>query len=337
MALKVLLATVVMAEASIVPARVNPACRTPVHWSGKKNVTIEVGGQERTFQLSTPWAARACPPGPHGFTCGVGPPNISAPLVIYWHGCNGHLPLLDYNLEISKVESVAADRGYFSISPVGTESGSSGEYGWNADGIKCGATGVDDFALFEALLAFARRELCVDMRRIYSIGFSTGAFLSYGIACRYPDAVAAVGIDAGSLSLEYFNACAKQPGAVPVQAFHSLADPTVPYDGIPFVWAGQTQMDGMWRRKNGCNGTETPRITHNSSTTTCRRWDCSLAPVETCALKAIEHCWYGGRSGGFASCMPRKGDVDATNHMFDLWEELAETSSVQHQEVEASG
>jgi poly(3-hydroxybutyrate) depolymerase len=92
------------------------------------------------------------------------------------------------------------------------------------------------------------------------------------------------------------------------------------------LWAGQKEMDALWRYKNGCDGSESPRTTHNSSTTLCQRWDCKDAPVESCALSDIDHCWYGGRSGGFASCRVREGDVhvDATKHMFDLWEELAE-------------
>jgi poly(3-hydroxybutyrate) depolymerase len=302
-------------------------CQSPVHWSGRKNISIPVGGDNRTFQLLTPWAARSCPPGPHGFTCGVGPPNVSKPLVIYWHGCNGHLPLLDYNLAISKVEDIAADRGYFSITPVGTEAElTPGEYGWNADGIPCGAKGVNDFEFFEQILSFAERELCVDLSRVYTIGFSTGAFLSYGIACRYPQRIAAAGADAGGLSWVSLAECASKPGgAVPVQAFHSLADEYVPYNGT-LLWAGQKEMDALWRYKNGCDGSESPRTTHNSSTTLCQRWDCKDAPVESCALSDIDHCWYGGRSGGFASCRVREGDVhvDATKHMFDLWEELAE-------------
>ena len=46
-----------------------------MHWSGAKNLTIRVGNRERTFRLSSPWAERPCPPGPHSFTCGVGPPK----------------------------------------------------------------------------------------------------------------------------------------------------------------------------------------------------------------------------------------------------------------------
>jgi pimeloyl-ACP methyl ester carboxylesterase len=204
-------------------------CQSPVHWSGRKNISIPVGGDNRTFQLLTPWAARSCPPGPHGFTCGVGPPNVSKPLVIYWHGCNGHLPLLDYNL----------------ATPVGTEAElTPGEYGWNADGIPCGAKGVNDFEFFEQILSFAERELCVDLSRVYTIGFSTGAFLSYGIACRYPQRIAAAGADAGGLSWVSLAECASKPGgAVPVQAFHSLADEYVPYNGT-YVAVGRTEGDG---------------------------------------------------------------------------------------------
>ena len=56
--------------------------------------------------------------------------------MIYWHGCNGHMPLLDYNLQISRLEEEANSRGYFALTPVGTRmTPSDGEFGWNADGI----------------------------------------------------------------------------------------------------------------------------------------------------------------------------------------------------------
>ena len=124
-----------LAAALLTEAAGPSACQAPLPWSGTKHLTISAGGRNRTFRLSTPWASRPCPPGPHGFTCGVGPPNETAPLVIHWHGCNGHLPLLGYNLDISRVEDVALDRGYFAITPVGTRMfGGDGDYGWNTDG-----------------------------------------------------------------------------------------------------------------------------------------------------------------------------------------------------------
>jgi polyhydroxybutyrate depolymerase len=241
-----------------------------------------------------------------------------------WHGCNKHFPILDYHSEISKVTEEAMNRGFYSITPLGTKAPSleadpiAGDYGWNADGISCGTPGVDDFEFFEALLEFTSQNLCADDEMIYTVGFSTGAFLSYGIACRYAIKIAGVGADAGGLSLEYYDTCRSQPGAVPVQAFHSLTDPTVPYNGTK-LWAGQDAMDALWREKNGCDGSEIPKTSYESDTTTCLYWECPLAPVESCTLKDMDHCWYGGRSGGFPVCKPRIGDVDATKHMFDFW------------------
>ena len=82
----------------------------------------------------------------------------------------------------------------------------------------------------------------------------------------------------------------KSAFSVPVQSFHSLADPTVPYNGSFWAgWVGQEDMDALWRKRNGC-GEELPRTTFNTSTTLCRRWDCPRAPVESCALKDIDHC-----------------------------------------------
>lgn len=289
-------------------------CSTPKYWSGLQNITINVGTTERLFELYSPWYSR----GPPEYITGP-PMRRDRGVVINWHGCNDHAPILDYHNEISKVTQVAMDRSYFTITPLGTKAG--GNYGWNADGIACGSIGVDDFQFFEALIDFINQDICADDTKVYSVGFSTGAFLSYGIACRYPNLIAAIGTDAGGLSHSYLKECRGGIGAVPVQAFHSLADPTVPYDGNA-IWAGQAAVDEMWRERNGCDGTEVPIVSFSSDTTSCQFWNCSLAPVESCLLQDIDHCWYGGRSGGFPVCKPRSGDIDATTHMFDFWERI---------------
>ncbi len=299
------------------------ACLNPFLWSGTQNVTITVQGTERLFELYSPWESRG--------QCGenkwcTGPPTTrNSGVVLNWHGCNDHLPLIDYHTEISKVTQEAQSRGrYFVITPLGTKS-PGGSYGWNADGIPCGKVGVDDFAFFEALVEWIENNLCADNSKLYTVGFSTGAFLSYGIACRFPHLITAVGTDAGGLSKLELEACRSNStagfGAVPIQAFHSLADPTVPYNGT-IAWASQPEMDELWREKNGCTGEEEVQITFESETTICEYWNCKYASVETCTLKGIDHCWYGGRNGGFTSCTARAGDIDATAHMFDFWETL---------------
>ena len=295
-------------------------CTEPRYWSGTQNVTLTVDGEERLFELYSPWESRGeC--GPNKWCTGP-PTSRYSGVVLNWHGCNDHLPLIDYHTEISKVTQEAQDRGgYFTITPLGTRSPGN-TWGWNADGIPCGKVGINDFHFFEAIYDWIGDNLCVDRSKLYSVGFSTGAFLSYGLACRYPHLITAIGTDAGGLSRPELKTCSEGKGAVPVQAFHSLADPTVPYNGT-VAWAGQLEMDALWRARNGCtDGLEKAQITYASETTQCLLWECPLASVESCSLKDIDHCWYGGRSGGFSSCMKRQGDIDATKHMFDNWEAL---------------
>merc|ERR1712146_749699 len=92
----------------------------------------------------------------------------------------------------------------------------------------------------------------------------------------------------------------------------------------------QDEVNAIWRHRNGCKKDDEKNVEYSflSETTICKRWNCPLAPVESCALKDINHCWYGGRSGGFPFCEPRPGDIDATNHMFDFWEEQVTVKTV---------
>ena len=93
-------------------------CASPIYWSGTVNVTITVDGRDRLFELYSPWQSRG--------TCGLdayctGPPTEpTRGLILNWHGCNKHYPILDYHTEISRVNDEAKDRGYFVITPLGT-------------------------------------------------------------------------------------------------------------------------------------------------------------------------------------------------------------------------
>jgi len=246
----------------------------------------------------------------------------------------------------------AQKSGYVVILPLGTPFGGlipkfldflnlSGRYGWNTNGLQGGQLGVDDSVFAEDVLKFVSEKLCVDSKRIHTAGFSNGAFQAYDFGCTTPH-IAAVGANAGSMTRDFLNKC-KVGNPVPVQSFHSLADPIVPIHGNS-LWASQEEIDSMWRTRNGCTGdaSEGPVIAYRSSTTTCRQWKCPGAPVEKCTVgpnsrrafcekcdphKGLDHCWIGGGSGGFPTCEPLPEDVDATEHMFEFWDSLAEQAS----------
>ena len=315
------------------------ACTSPLFWSGRQNVTIDVNGVDRIFELYVPWHQRCDPKVEND--CGTidndtGPPDSGVRdkygVIINWHGCCKHYPILEFHDQISKVTEIAQQKGnYFTIQPVGTPSADgSGSIGWNGDGVQCGGENINDFEFFEAILNFIDTKLCSNKKKIYSVGFSFGGFLTYGIGCRYPNRIKAIGADAGSLGKSYASTCVSyesengQSGAVPVQSFHSLSDNIVPFNGTD-TWLPQEDVDKIWRIRNGCkDNVHKAKVSYLSSTTICHKWECPLAPVESCALKNHNHCWYGGRSGGLSACEVQPGDVDVTNHMFEFWESLDE-------------
>ena len=197
------------------------------------------------------------------------------------------------------------------------------------DSIECAAAAADDYAFADALLNFSASELCVDPAHVFSAGFSTGAFMTYGLGCKRAARLAGLGANAGAISHTEMRKCGA-PGAgappIPVQSFHSLADPTVPYNGTA-LWGSQPQVDAMWRRRNGCDGSEPEQVTVQTNGTRCVRTDCPGAPVETCTVLGLDHCWIGGRGGGFEECNAREGDVDATRHMFRFWSSIVANST----------
>jgi hypothetical protein len=89
-------------------------CHNASYYSGVNNVTILVGSIMRTFQLYTPYEGTDFAP------YITGPPSSERPLVLNWHGCSAHLPILDYTEEISRVVDTAKDYGWYAITPVGT-------------------------------------------------------------------------------------------------------------------------------------------------------------------------------------------------------------------------
>ena len=149
-----------------------PACAAAPQPSGRRNITVtvpdRVGGAkvDRTLTVAIPWTSSVEKPD-HV----VGPPEAPRPLVLNWHGCNAHVPVADYHEEISRVSDAAADYGMFAITPIGTPNlktplgDSLPDFGWNTMGIPCGKLDVDDYAFFEALLAWASANLCVDLDR----------------------------------------------------------------------------------------------------------------------------------------------------------------------------
>ncbi|HVT78743.1 MAG TPA: PHB depolymerase family esterase, partial [Acidimicrobiales bacterium] len=96
---------------------------------------------------------------------------------------------------------------------------------WNV-GRCCGSAqrnNVDDVGFLHALVSHLEKTDDVDPKRIYAVGMSNGAMMTYTWACRDPGELAGIGPVAGSLLTDCPN-----PHPITVVAIHGTADENVP-------------------------------------------------------------------------------------------------------------
>lgn len=99
---------------------------------------------------------------------------------------------------------------------------------WNVGGC-CGSAqrnNVDDVGFLHALVSQLEKTDGVDPSRVYAVGMSNGAMMTYTWACRDPGELAGIGPVAGSLLTDCPN-----PHPITVVAIHGTADENVPING----------------------------------------------------------------------------------------------------------
>jgi len=204
--------------------------------TGRSDGTITSAGERRTYLLHVP----------AGYD-----PTKPVPLVISIHGFAewpAHLA------DISRWNDLADRHGFIVAYPAGTGF----PRRWRANGPPP-ATGLQDVTFIADLLDHLSAQYNLDAERIYVNGFSNGGGMTYLLACRLADRIAAAGSVAGTYVYP-LDAC--QPArAVPFIAFHGTADPIVPYMGGPtryFNLPAVPDWIAGWASRNGCSSTPEP-------------------------------------------------------------------------------
>jgi polyhydroxybutyrate depolymerase len=149
----------------------------------------------------------------------------------------------------------------------------------------------DDIGFARALVAEITRIGCIDSKKIYSTGMSTGGFMSHRLACEAADIFAAVAPVAGKMGV--LPCTPSRP--VPVLHFHGTMDQTIPYDSPMFSPENVNVPDMManWAMRDGC--TKGPATTFEMGNVTCKTWwECSGgSEVTLCTAECDGHCWPG--------------------------------------------
>jgi hypothetical protein len=104
--------------------------------------------------------------------------------------------------------------------------------------------GANDLTFFRYMINKFENELCIDMSRIFSEGFSMGGSMSYALACAMPDTFRAVCMHSGG-SMSGCNSSHRGP--VPMFITHGTQDGTCTWPG-----SGVPQINDLAGR-NGCN------------------------------------------------------------------------------------
>ena len=182
--------------------------------------TIMVGSRARSYVLSIPQHYD---------------PDTPLALVFGWHGSGATGALARQE---SSIEPAAAGRAIF-VYPDGL--GAAGASGWDWT-----ATGRD-VELFDALVDHLTGTYCIDRNRIFSTGFSDGAYFTNAIGCFRGNVLRAIAPVAGGPP-----GTSDCVGNVGVWIAHASNDPIV-----DFTTGGIATRD-FWIARNGCSTTVAP-------------------------------------------------------------------------------
>jgi polyhydroxybutyrate depolymerase len=195
-------------------------------------------------------------------------PEVSQPLIYVLHGHGGTGAQARSSFEI---ETAAGGKGLFLYPDA--------PGGWDLDS----ETGKNrDVAFFDAMLAQAQSEYCVDLHRVFIAGFSNGAYMANQLACRRSERVRAVVTHSGGgpydsgPTAKYDEHGQLECGGKPVAALviHGTADGTVAPS------EGQKSID-HWVAANHCGAP--------AANGACAIYAGCMNPVMACKVHGLGH------------------------------------------------
>jgi polyhydroxybutyrate depolymerase len=183
--------------------------------------------------------------------------NTPTPLVVLLHGYGSSGKQQESYMNFT---AVAEQRGFILAYPDGTVD-LTGKQFWNATEVCCNFfSNVDDDAYLISMLNDMESKYSIDRKRIYFVGHSNGGFMSYRMACKHSDRIAAIASLAGATFLNSSDCAAKDP--VSVLQVHGTSDATILYNGgailgkqYPSATASVTQ----WATFNRCSNNAVTR------------------------------------------------------------------------------
>lgn len=209
-----------------------PGCESHALTTGRPlRRSVDVNGITRRFLLDVPSTLV---------------PGETVPVLFDFHGW-GHSA--DGVWNVSRFRGFAPDERFITIYPDGLPVSLMGRPprpGWEIEAIEDNR----DIAFTDAMLGLLNEEYCVDKSRIYSTGFSNGAYFSHVLACARPNVFAAIApVGGGRITVP-----CEPERPIPVMFHHGSLDQIVP------IASAHAARDA-WIAMNDCKAAPTTRGT----------------------------------------------------------------------------
>ncbi len=226
-------------------------CPTTVLKPGDSNGSLQSGGTTRTYVLHVPT----------GYT-GLAP----IPVVFDFHS----LGSTDTGEEgISGYKALGDTEGFATVFPQGINNA------WNIGPCCTDSRTVDDLGFTRSLVQAIQAKVCVDPKRIYSVGYSMGGGMSHYLGCNAADVFASIAPAAFDLLVASEEPCNPTRPITEI-SFRGTADPLVPYDGgasmppnglnVTVHFLGAQGTFQKWSQLDGCTGSPSAPDSNGCST-----------------------------------------------------------------------
>ncbi|EAQ13648.1 MULTISPECIES: PHB depolymerase family esterase [Maritimibacter] len=161
----------------------------------------------------------------------------------------------------------------------------------------------DDIAYLDQVIGLTAQQYRIDRDRIFMVGFSLGAQMSFAYACQR-GGIRGIATVSMPLPKALLDDCARTP-AVPLLSIHGTNDPVIPAEGGDLPMQGDTvlslisQQDtiDMFAGKAGCTGPgelkSYDRRDDDTKANFTRLAGCSV-PIWTLSIEGLGHKWPGG-------------------------------------------
>jgi polyhydroxybutyrate depolymerase len=259
----------------------------PITRAGEYRYTLRHGGEARVYLVHVPKSYQ---------------PGTPMPLVIAMHGGGGGATHMakDENYHLIRKSDSA---GFIAVFPNGTSPLRNGMLAtWNA-GICCGSARdekVDDVGFIRAMIPRLNQQLTVDRQRVFAIGMSNGAMMSYRLACEMPQTIRGIMAVAGT---DGTSSCTPRT-PVPVLHVHARDDDHVLFEGGRGPAAKDSGKEGdyvsvpdtvrKWVSLNRATPTPQRVLTATGAYCDLHRPMPGGAPVKLCVTETGGHSWPGG-------------------------------------------